>query len=60
MNLIEHDSHLESVNQSLANKLICNTYRVIGSKSGRAYRREYERAQKKLAKKLALLPDYLK
>jgi len=52
MNLIDYGSHIKIVDKSLTNKLLDNTYRDIGSRSGRDYRRAKERAQKKLAKNL--------
>lgn len=60
MNFIVKGSHEFTVNKNLVNKLLDNTYRNMGSNSGREYRRAIERAQKKQVKKLALLPDYLK
>jgi len=55
MNLIDYGSHVKIVDRSLTNKLLDNTYRDIGSRSGRDYRRAKERAQKKLAKKTCFI-----
>ena len=55
MNLIDYGSHVKVVDRSLTNKLLDNTYRNIGSHSGRDYRRAKERAQKKLAKKTCFI-----